>query len=381
MLVQIDNRFGSRAALVCFSHLRWDFVYQRPQHLLSRAARGTEVFYFEEPVFGASEALLERKPTTSGVVVLVPHLVDVQDDKVHDRQLRKLLDEFLEVERFDYLTAWYYTPLALRFSDHIRPDFCVYDCMDELSAFRFAPPESVTAEKQLLACCDVVFTGGESLYESKRHSHRNVCCFPSSVDKAHFASARAMTRARSADVSHVSVGPLVGFFGVIDERMDFDLVQRLAELRPLTQFIMLGPLAKVSEGDLPQAANLHWLGGRNYLELPKYLAQWDAGFMPFALNESTRFISPTKTPEFLSAGLAVVSTNIADVARPYGQQGLVEIAHSAEEFADALDRAISRRDDQHRLGRVDSFLADKSWDDTFRQMQMVIGNDQRSLAS
>lgn len=378
MLVQTDRRFGRRAALVCFSHLRWDFVYQRPQHLLSRASLTTQVYYFEEPVFNGETAELVRRQTSSAVVVMVPHLPAGQGAEQDTRAMRNLLDQFLQSERFDDLTFWYYTPLALRFSDHIRPDYCVYDCMDELSAFRFAPPELLSAEKQLLAKSDVVFTGGESLYEAKRHSHNHVFCFPSSVDKAHFSQARAMPR---QSATSIPAGPRVGFFGVIDERMDLDLVERLARLRSDMQFIMLGPLAKVGEAELPRAANLHWLGPKDYLDLPGHLAGWDAGFMPFALNESTRFISPTKTPEFLSAGLPLVSTNIVDVARPYGQLGLVEIAHTAEQFAEALDRVIGQRDDKRRLARVDEFLADKSWDDTFCQMQAAITKDLQSLAS
>jgi UDP-galactopyranose mutase len=376
MLIQSGNRFGRRTMLVCFSHLRWDFVYQRPQHLLSRAAQTTAVFYFEEPVFDAEQAELVSKVATCGVTVMVPHMPDLRDEGANAQQLRDLLDRFLEAERPDHLTLWYYTPMAMQFSNHLRPDFCVYDCMDELSAFRFASPELMSAETELLASCDVVFTGGESLFESKRHRHPSVYCFPSSVDKAHFSQAREM--ASSGGVTLLQVG----FFGVIDERMDLELVRRLVELRPEIQFVMVGPLAKIAQEDLPRSANLQWLGARDYGDLPMHLAQWDAGFMPFALNESTRFISPTKTPEFLSAGLAVVSTNIADVAQPYGRQGLVEIAHTAEEFAEALDRAIDQRNDKDRLARVDAFLADKSWDDTFLQMQaLMIADDVRDSAS
>jgi hypothetical protein len=376
MLIQTNVRFGRRTTLVCFSHLRWDFVYQRPQHLLSRAARTTSVYYFEEPVFDTEHAMLVRREVASNVTVIVPHLPHLQDGDANARQLRELLDQFLEAERPDHLTFWYYTPLALRFSDHIRPDYCVYDCMDELSAFRFAPPELIDAEKQLLATCDMVFTGGESLFQAKRNRHRNVYCFPSSVDKGHFASARQIA-ANAGNGDAVQIG----FFGVIDERMDLELVERLAELRPQMDFVMLGPLAKISETDLPRASNLHWLGARDYQDLPNYLANWSAGFMPFALNESTRYISPTKTPEFLSAGLAVVSTNIADVATPYGRKGLVQIADTAEQFADALDSAVRRRNDEQRLASVDAFLADKSWDNTFHQMLAAITEDLRSLAS
>jgi UDP-galactopyranose mutase len=295
-----------------------------------------------------------------------------QDEVTRDRQMRELLDGFLAEQAFDDLTFWYYTPLALQFSGHIQPDYCVYDCMDELSAFRFAPASLIAMEKTLLQRCDIVFTGGASLFDAKREAHRSVHCFPSSVDKAHFAKARdgaiIADEGDQASIPH----PRVGFFGVIDERMDLDLVARLADLRPQMQFVMLGPLAKISESDLPRAGNLHWLGPKRYEDLPRYLAGWDCGFMPFALNESTRFISPTKTPEFLSAGLPLVSTNITDVANPYEQLGLVTIAHSAEQFATALDQAIPTKMNKDRLVEVDRFLADKSWDDTFEAMHHLI---------
>jgi UDP-galactopyranose mutase len=369
-------RRGRGAALVCFSHLRWNFVYQRPQHLLSRAARRTTVIFFEEPVFGAESPRLDVTETASGVIVMVPHLPHGGAPETPERQQRELLDQFLSAEQFSRLTFWYYTPMALAFSGHIDPDYCIYDCMDELSAFRFAPPALVAREQELLDRCDIVFTGGQSLFEAKRHCHPNIHCFPSSIDKQHFARARSLGSEIQPDDQAAMPRPRAGFFGVIDERMDLALVSSLATTRPDLQIVMLGPVVKVDPAELPRAPNLHWLGPKTYDELPSYLAGWDCGIMPFAINESTRYISPTKTPEFLSAGLPLVSTDITDVRRPYGELGLVTIARTAEEFAGAVEQAIAGRNDDRHLHRVNQFLADKSWDATFARMFGLIEQDQ-----
>jgi glycosyltransferase involved in cell wall biosynthesis len=363
---------GQGAALICFSHLRWNFVYQRPQHLLSRAARRTRVVFFEEPIFGSENASLEITETPSGIVIAVPQLPHGGGPGDAERQQRQMLDNLLDSQHLSHLTFWYYTPMSLAFSDHVEPDVCVYDCMDELSAFRFAPEAMATREKQLLDRCDLVFTGGESLFEAKRQCHPNIHCFPSSIDKAHFVRARRMGSHAEPEDQAVIPPRRVGFFGVIDERMDLELVANMAAAAPNLQIVMVGPVVKVDPADLPRAPNIHWLGPKQYEELPSYLAGWDCGIMPFAINESTRFISPTKTPEFLCAGLPLVSTDIADVRRPYGELGLVSIARNATEFLDSIQAAIGRRNDAERLERTDRFLSDKSWDVTFARMFALI---------
>ncbi|WP_456713289.1 glycosyltransferase [Bradyrhizobium sp. USDA 4353] len=354
------------------SHLRWNFVYQRPQHLLSRAAAFVDVFVFEEPIFDAVEPKLVASDGGPGVQVLVPHLPPSDDVQLIEAQQRELLDAFIAAQSFPELILWYYTPMALGFSGHLRPDLCVYDCMDELTAFRFAPPRLVEREIELLACCDVVFTGGQSLYDAKQDRHPHVHCCPSSIDKAHFAQARQL-RGRTEPPDQSAIPPRrAGFFGVIDERMDMALLKSAAEQAPDVQFVMIGPLAKIERSELPDLPNLHWLGPKQYRELPLYLAGWDCGIMPFARNESTRFISPTKTPEYLAGGLPVVSTDINDVRRPYGELGLVAIAATADEFVREVRLSIDERSDAHRLKRVDQFLADKSWDSTFARMVQVM---------
>jgi UDP-galactopyranose mutase len=352
--------------LVVFSHLRWDFVFQRPQHILTRMALKRRVFYFEEPVFTGQEKLeiLERE---NGVKVVVPHLpVGLAEDKV-EGHLRDLVDELFVEQSIDDFTAWYYTPMALPFTRHLYPTVTVYDCMDELSAFKNAPENLVSLESELLDRADVVFTGGRSLFEAKKHRHPNIHPFPSSIDTAHFRKARSEHIPIPADQGTIS-GTRVGFFGVLDERFDIELISEAAKLRPDWNFVLIGPVVKIDPATLPQAANIHYLGKKSYQELPHYLAGWDLAILPFARNESTRFISPTKTPEYLAAGRPVVSTSIRDVVDPYGKEGLVKIADRAEDFVRDGQLAITERMQEGWLEKVDDFLSRSSWDGTCLQM-------------
>ena len=372
-----------RALLLCLSHLRWNFVFQRPQHLLTRAARDHDVIFFEEPVFRAGSALtLELHAVQDGVTVAVPVLPEGLKGHAIGAAQRTLLDDLLAGEAGRPMIAWFYTPMALEFAGHLRPDVTVYDCMDELSAFRGAPPQMLEMERRLLARADLVFTGGRSLYEAKRNRHPRVSCFPSSIDAAHFAAARA-PQADPADQAGIP-RPRIGFFGVVDERMDTDLVAALAAARPDWSFVMIGPVVKIDPASLPRRPNIHWLGGKSYADLPHYLAGWDAGFMPFARNESTRFISPTKTPEFLAAGRPLVSTPITDVVRDWGPKeqggaGLVEIAGDPVAMAAALQH-VMQRPAAPWLAQVDRRLAQTSWDRTWAEMQQQIGAAMRGRA-
>ena len=245
----------------------------------------------------------------------------------------------------------------------------VYDCMDELSGFAGAPPELGAREQELLRRADIVFTGGQTLYEAKRHAHANVHPFPSSVDVEHFARARAQQPdpPQQAPIAH----PRVGFFGVIDERLDIDLVAGAAAARPDWQFVMIGPIVKIDRSLLPVLPNIHYLGPKKYEELPAYLAGWDVATLPFARNEATRYISPTKTPEYLAAGKPVVSTSIRDVVRPYGMQGLARIADTVPEYVAAIDAAMTE-DARERLRAVDAFLTQTSWDGTWTRMHALV---------
>jgi UDP-galactopyranose mutase len=273
---------------------------------------------------------------------------------------------------------WYYTPMALEFSEHLSPLATVYDCMDELSAFVGAPAEMVRREAMLFERADLVFTGGQSLFESKVHLHPHVRLFPSSIDVQHFARARSWQQ-EPEDQAAIA-RPRLGYSGVIDERTDIALLDAIARLRPDWQFVMVGPVVKIDPASLPRHANVHYLGMKPYEQLPEYLAGWDAALMPFARNESTRFISPTKTPEYLAAGRPVVSTSVRDVVRPYGERHLVRIADDPSHFVMQAEAAM-QEDAAERCQRVDAFLAGRSWDRTWSDMSDLIASAVASRAS
>jgi UDP-galactopyranose mutase len=354
--------------LVCLSHLRWDFVYQRPQHLLSRCATERRVFFVEEPVFDGPTGIDVRK-RADGLHVAVPHLPRDIAPATAAASQRMLLDEMFALHGIGDHALWYYTPMALPFSRHLSPLAVVYDCMDELSAFRGAPDGLLDLERELIARADLVLTGGHSLYEAKRERHPNTHVFPSSVDVQHFAKARRRQTEPldQGDIPH----PRAGYYGVIDERMDLQLLDALASLRPDWQFVLIGPHAKIDPEALPRHRNIHYLGSKPYADLPAYLSGWDVAIMPFARNDATRFISPTKTPEYLAGGRPVVSTSIRDVVRPYGDRGLVHIADEPADFAEALDAARCE-DHALRIRRVDAFLDGNTWDRTWSSIARLL---------
>jgi len=358
--------------LICLSHLRWGFVFQRPQHLMSRFARDRRVFFFEEPVFENTEADLRSSvcPKT-GVRVNTPVLPAGLSQREITAHQTKFLKTVVEENGIADHIAWYYTPMALEFSSELRPSLTVYDCMDELSAFAGAPPAMRHNEASLFAQADLIFTGGASLFESKKKQHTSVHLFPSSVDVPHFAQART-ARQDPEDQARIP-RPRLGYAGVIDERMDLELLRELATQRPEWQIVLLGPVVKIESASLPRNSNIHYLGMKQYADLPAYLAGWDIGMLPFARNESTRFISPTKTPEYLAAGLRVISSPIQDVVKPYGDLGLVEIAGDTSEFIRAAEKLL---DSPHSMFRaqVDQFLSKSSWDKTWLEMNKLMEN-------
>lgn len=358
----------ARPTLLCLSHLRWGFVYQRPQHVMSHLAKDYDVFFFEEPVFTEGQAhRLEVSQPSHGITLLVPHLSwGLSDEDVAVAQ-RELLDQYLARHAAAELLLWYLTPMSLVFTEHLQANVTIFDCMDELSAFKGAPPDLLEKERQLMARADVVFTGGYSLWEAKRKHHDNAHPLPSSVDIAHFAAAREVL---PEPADQLGIGhPRLGFFGVIDERFDIALVDELAALRPDWQLILIGPVVKIDPDLLPHRPNIHYLGGKGYPELPVYLSGWDVALMPFAINESTRFISPTKTPEYLAGGCPVVSTPVRDVVRGYGSSGVVTIAATASAFVSAIDAALVSRKGDDFLQRIDKVLEGMSWGATCSAMK------------
>lgn len=338
---------------------------------MNRFAKQYPVFFIEEPLFYEynDNYLIQSKGDNLNVVV--PHLNKV-DTSDHSKRLQFIMNKFLQTEGINNYISWYYTPMALLFTNHLHPVITVYDCMDELSAFKFAPPELKNAEQKLLQKADVVFTGGHSLYNAKKHLHHNIYSFPSSIDKAHFEKARSVLT-EPADQQHIP-HPRLGFFGVIDERFDIDLIKYVADTKPEWQFILIGPVVKINKDNLPQNPNIHYLGIKNYVQLPDYVGGWDIALIPFAINESTKYISPTKTPEYLAAGKPVISTAIEDVVHPYGDEKLIHIIRSSEEFITAATIELRSQAKEEWMKRTDDFLANNSWDITWQNMQQIINS-------
>ena len=390
--------------LIVFSHLRWDFVYQRPQHLLSRLAKHYRVIFFEEPIRGNQTPFLQRLAPCSNVEVLRPHTtvdaVGFHDDQLPE--LKHLLAEYLSDFSIDDYLVWFYTPMALPLLAELTPQAVIYDCMDELSAFKNAPRQMIQREKALLKRAQLVLTGGPSLYEAKRQLHQSVHCFPSAVDAEHFSPSGRSANRSSLDVSsphvtmpvmstlpspdrkrspfkedaerlHASIAhPRLGFFGVIDERFDAELITAVADAAPNWQFVMVGPVVKIDPASLPQRANVHWLGQQSYEVLPHLVAEWDVCLLPFARNESTRFISPTKTLEYMAGEKPIVSTPIHDVVSLYGD--CVSVAATSGEFiaACALGLAETAEERQLRLERMRGHVSRCTWDRTAREIHREI---------
>ena len=372
------------STLICLSHLRWDFVYQRPQHLLTRFAAQAKVYFYEEPILdGIEESYLNISDRGTNLHVVVPHLQQGLNEEQKKLALTALFDQFVTEFNLEETIFWYYTPMALQYSENHKPKVVVYDCMDELSGFKFADSQIGEYEQQLFAIADVVFTGGHSLYQAKKQFHANIHPFPSSIEKQHFASAQTIEEAAE---QRAIAGPKIGFFGVIDERFDTQLIAELATNRPDWNIILIGPIVKIDPSTLPRNQNIHYLGQQSYSELPQYLAGWDVAMLPFLLNESTRFISPTKTPEYLAANIPVVSTPIQDVISPYGDLQLVHICPNSSSFAEAIEKELETKDRSEWEANVAAFLKNISWDQTqidmAEKIHQCIGNKQNiSIAS
>ena len=364
---------AGKSPLVVFSHLRWNFVYQRPQHVLSRMAKNRPIIFVEEPkaVAGIENPRWELSVPAMNVTVMVPNLPENGfAPGFQSPQMMRLIHGLADSKSLSRPLVWTYTPSAIDLIEGLDPALLVYDCMDELSAFLHAPAELRDQERRLLQRADLVFTGGPSLYRSKKSLHSQVHCFPSSVDVAHFQQA-GLANSEAADQAAIP-GPRLGFFGVIDERLDVELLREVASQRPEWQIVLVGPVVKIDPATLPDNPNIHYFGSREYAQLPSYIKGWDVGIMPFAMNDATKFISPTKVLEYMAADKPIVSTPITDVAEPYGS--FVRIASGAGEFVRQCEAALnaSAEDWAERRAAAENVLAQTSWDKTANSMETVI---------
>lgn len=367
----------SEAGIVVFSHLRWSFVWQRPQQFLSRFASKHRILFIEEPYFDLREGeqgRLELEAVAPNIMVSAVHLPEDlrHSPKLHE-ELRKFARQAIDTVNldgeFDAPLLWYYSPMEASWSlGHFEAKGVIYDCMDELSQFKGAPPELIEQEKRLMKRADIVFTGGYELWLKKSKQHPNVHFFGCGVEVEHFGKASLEETPIPADVANLPK-PVIGWFGVVDERVDYTLLKEMAAMRPEWSFVMVGPVVKVDPAELPQAPNLHWLGGRDYKELPSYCKAYDVCMMAFALNEATEFINPTKALEYLATGKPVISTPVADVVRQY--QDTVYIERDAPSFIDRIEKILASPD-REWIERGIAKANGCGWDQTVSRMQELI---------
>lgn len=346
--------------MIVFCHLRWQFVYQRPQHIISRLSSNMKVLFIEEPIH------YNKDDSTSGNLIAITEKLHVLQPYVKDiESIIDILPHYIKNKTIPI--GWFYSASFSPLLEQINFETIIYDCMDELSLFKGAPLHLINQEKYLMAHADIVFTGGKSLYESKKQLHTNVYCFPSSVDEAHFAQALNGISV-AADIANLPK-PIVGYYGVIDERIDLQLLHECAKKLPEVSFVMIGPLAKIEDADLPKENNIHYLGMKSYNELPNYLKAFDIAMMPFALNDATKYISPTKTLEYMAAGKPIISTKITDVVRDYSDS--VTLIENDGEFCDAIATLLTK----DRLAmemEYNKILEKTSWNSTADKMESII---------
>jgi glycosyltransferase involved in cell wall biosynthesis len=368
-----DEPYG----IVVFSHLRWTFVWQRPQQFISRFAVRHPVLFVEEPIFDLQDGAdpkLELTNVAQNITVACPHLSPTDTEESRQYPItRDLIKQAISVlngsGEFDCPLLWYYSPMMAAWSlEYFRCRGVVYDCMDELSQFRGAPANLVKNEQRLLRAADIVFTGGFELWLKKQRHHENVHFFGCGVEYEHFAQAQDPTTPVPDDMRAVR-RPVLGWFGVIDERMDYDLVARVARLRRDWSLALIGPVVKIDPAALPQAPNIHWMGQRDYTALPAYCKAFDVCIMPFAINEATEFINPTKALEYLATGKPVIATPVRDVIRQYTDT--IYIAETPEEFVARAEEALQAPDKRRRRRGIERAKS-CSWENTVEKMSQLI---------
>ena len=343
--------------MIVFCHLRWDFVYQRPQHIISRLSENYKILVIEEPIHNDGKSSYILEDINSNLTILKPKVDNIAE-------IRNVL-QGLNIQEVG--VAWFYSPAFVDLLPYLKINTIIYDCMDELSQFKGASLELRAQEKFLLQEADLVFTGGKSLYEAKSKLASEVHCFPSSVDVEHFNKVGKSIDI-PADIKDIQQ-PIIGYIGVIDERIDLPLIHETAQLMPEVSFVLIGPLAKIGDEDLPRASNIHYLGMKQYNELPGYLKAFDIAMMPFALNESTEFISPTKTLEYMAADKPIISTAIKDVVRDYAK--VLDVISNPQEFSKAITEDLNA-EKSHDSERYMEILTKTSWDATVNKMMSLL---------
>jgi len=368
--------------IIVHCHLCWDWVWQRPQQFISRLSQRHRILFVETvapaPDLARPLARYRTAQNFPNVTILTLQFPSWRwgDGKYVDSERRRIVQEFIAgpvAEQFKDPVQWFYDPMAApAFAGQMNEVLTVYDCMDELSKFRCAPPQIVEREAELLKRADVVFTGGRKLFEAKSEHNDNCHFYGCGVDCEHFGKALAQETTVPEDLAAITspvaerTKPILGYFGVVDERMDYELICRLADANRDWSVVMIGPTMKVDEATLPKRPNLHWLGQRSYQQLPAYCKGFDVCLMPFALNESTEFINPTKALEYMASGRMIVSTAVPDVVRNFGT--VIKIAKEHDQFI-RLCREAVERPEPDAIKRGSQMACENTWERIVSRME------------
>jgi len=365
--------------IIAFSHLGWDWVWQRPQQYLSRFATRHPVLFVETycsegPATRVDLRTAEGHPN---VTVLQTHIPAARwhDGSWVDAERRRTLQAALANElagRFDHPLLWFYDPMAVdSFSGQLGERAIVYDCMDELSQFKGAPPALIEREKKLLAVADVVFCGGQKMRKKRLPYNDNCYFFGTGVDIQHFGTALSENLPIAPEIAAFNGAPVLGYFGVVDERIDYELLAKLADARADWHIVMVGPACKVDPNDFPKRANLHFLGARPYAQLPALTKGFTVALMPFALNAATEYINPTKALEYMAAGRPVVSTALDEVKMNFGS--VAQVAKTHDEFIKFCAREAAAPS-RTRIARGLKLAADNTWEANIARMEQHIAD-------
>jgi glycosyltransferase involved in cell wall biosynthesis len=370
--------FARTAPIIALCHLSWNWVWQRPQQFLSRLAK-THPILFVETYCSDTPTGFIRLHSPEGhpnVTVCETHLPASRwsDGRFIDRERRRLLRNTLANElagRFDDAILWFNDPMAVTaFAGYLDESLIVYDCMDELSQFKGAPPALIEREYELLEVADVVFCGGRKMRDKRVRINPNSHFYGTGVDCRHFGSARSPSLAVDSAIAALR-GPVLGYFGVVDERIDYELLAALADADPTWHVVMVGPTAKVDPAQFPRRSNLHFLGGRPYAQLPAITKGFSVCLMPFALNEATEYINPTKALEYMAAGRPVVSTALDEVKSNF--KTVARIAGSHREFIAMCRREVDSPS-QTRIERGLSLASENTWEAIVAKMERHVAD-------
>ncbi|RYD58215.1 MAG: glycosyltransferase family 1 protein [Sphingobacteriales bacterium] len=341
--------------IICFSPIRWNQKDQRPQQIMRRLSQYSMVHFIEEPVYDATEAYLSHTVVAEHIHVFTPHLPGgISEEKCQTLQ-RALLDQFMRDCNFADYTFWYATPVAFAYSKHYCPSVIVYDCLEDIWSLKLPAEKLHDLEQQLLDRADLVFTSSHTQYWNKKDRNNNVHLLPATIDRAHFDCARGKV-SEAEEQEHIPY-PRLGYMGIVDDRLDTQLLADIADTRPDWHIVLVGPTAKMNAAQLPQRANIHYLGNKPYADLPSYLTGWTAAIMP--IQEKSHMTSGLsfKTAECLAAGLPVIATPVKAIAAQYEKENLVMKANSAAEFVAATEAILfDGAADRSWMERVNNFL-------------------------